>query len=77
MSPKKGKVMSLDKTNKVTSEQAETLLKFANMTDEQFEYWCSLETREEVKAFLKTIPLPEMSGDTLFLTLRKGKGEKF
>lgn len=71
---KKGKELLSDE-RKLTATQAEMLLKFANMTDEQFAYWATLETREEVQAFLKTIPLPKMSGDSLFITLRKGKNE--
>lgn len=67
---KKGKELFSDE-RKLTATQAETLLKFAGMTDEQFAYWTTLETREEVQEFLKTIPLPKMSGDSLFITLRK------
>jgi hypothetical protein len=39
----------------VTSEQVNNLLKFMNMTDEEYALWSSLETREEVKEFLKQV----------------------
>jgi hypothetical protein len=49
---KKGKEFG-DK--ELTNGQVTTLLKFMNMTDAQLEQWCSLETREEVKEFLKEV----------------------
>lgn len=67
---KKGKELLSDE-RKLTATQAETLLKFAGMTDEQFAYWTTLETRKESQAFLRTVSLPKMSGDSLFITLRK------
>lgn len=49
---KKGKELA---SKEITSSQVETLLKFMNMTDAQLEHWSNLETREEVKEFLKEI----------------------
>ena len=49
---KKGKEFG-DK--ELTNGQVTTLLKFMNMTDAQLEQWCSLETREEVREFLKEV----------------------
>jgi len=39
----------------LTNDQVTTLLKFMNMTDAQLEHWSILETREEVKEFLKQV----------------------
>jgi hypothetical protein len=39
----------------VISEQVNNLLKFLNMTDEEYALWSGLETREEVKEFLKQV----------------------
>jgi len=49
---KKGKEFG---DRELTNGQVTTLLKFMNMTDAQLEQWCSLETREEVKEFLKEV----------------------
>jgi hypothetical protein len=51
--------------------RAEFLIKFASMSDEQFEKWSELKTSAEAKAFMEAIPMPQMKTNEMFIKLEK------
>lgn len=71
----RGKKISLIKDReKMSDPRAEFLLKFAYMTDEQFEAWSKLETSAEARAFMSALPMPPMRSNTVSITLERGNG---
>jgi hypothetical protein len=67
----KNKNSFLKERTSIPTNRAEFLLKFAFMSDEQFEKWCELETKAEVEAFMEAIPMPHLKKDEVFIKLEK------
>jgi hypothetical protein len=67
---KKGNAFIKDR-EKLSTPRAEFLLKFASMSDEQFEKWSELETSAEARAFMSAIPMPQMKTNEVFIKLEK------
>lgn len=59
---------------KLDTPRAEFLLKFAFMSDEQFEKWSELKTTAEAKAFMSAIPMPQMKTNEVIIKLEKQEG---
>jgi hypothetical protein len=72
---KKGKAFLKDR-EKTSPLRAEFLIKFASMSDEQFEKWSELETTAEARAFMSAIPMPQMKTNKMFIELEKQEGSK-
>ncbi len=60
----------------LTTPRAEFLLKFAFMSDEQFEKWSELKTTAEARAFMEAIPMPPMKTNKMFIELEQREGKK-
>lgn len=61
---------------RLSTPRAEFLLKFASMSDEQFEKWSELKTSAEARAFMSVIPMPQMKTDEVFIKLEKQEVRK-
>jgi len=66
---------------KTSTPRAEFLLKFAFMSDEQFEKWSELKTTAEARAFMEAIPMPPMEinddgARKMFIELEQREGSK-
>jgi hypothetical protein len=72
---KKGNAHIKDR-EKLSTPRAEFLLKFASMSDEQFEKWSELKTSAEAKAFMSAIPMPQIKTDEVFIKLEKQEVRK-
>lgn len=72
---KKGNALIKDR-ERTSTPRAEFLLKFAFMSDEQFEKWSELETTAEARAFMEAIPMPPMKTNKMFIELEKQEGSK-
>lgn len=69
------------KAEKLTTPRAEFLLKFAFMSDEQFEKWSELKTTAEARAFMEAIPMPPMETNDdgarrMYIELEQREGSK-
>jgi hypothetical protein len=71
----KGKAF-LKERERTNPLRAEFLLKFAFMSDEQFEKWSELKTTAEARAFMEAIPMPPMKTNKMFIELEKQEGSK-
>ena len=69
----KNKDSILKERAEIPTNRAEFLLKFAFMSDEQFEKWCKLETRAEVEAFMGALPMPHLKNNQVSIRLEKEK----
>lgn len=67
---KKADVLIKDR-EKMSTPRAEFLLKFAFMSDEQFEIWSELGTSAERRAFMQAISMPQLTKDEVYITLEK------
>ena len=72
---KKGKAF-LKERERTSPLRAEFLIKFASMSDEQFEKWSELKTTAEARAFMSAIPMPQMKTNKMFIELEKQEGSK-
>ena len=72
---KKGNAHIKDR-EKLSTPRAEFLLKFASMSDEQFEKWSELKTSAEARAFMEAIPMPQMRTNEMFIKLEKEEVRK-
>jgi len=71
----KGKQLIKDR-ERTSATQAEFLIKFASMSDEQFWKWSELKTTAEARAFMEAIPMPPMRTNKMFIELEKQEGRK-
>ena len=71
----KGKQLIKDR-ERTSATQAEFLIKFASMSDEQFWKWSELETTAEARAFMEAIPMPPMRTNKMFIELEKQESRK-
>jgi hypothetical protein len=72
---KKGNAF-LKERERTSATQAEFLIKFASMSDEQFWKWSELKTTAEARAFMEAIPMPPMRTNKMFIELEKQEGSK-
>ena len=72
---KKGNALIKDR-ERLSTPRAEFLLKFASMSDEQFEKWSELKTSAEEKAFMSAIPMPQIKTNEVFIKLEKQEGQE-
>ena len=72
---KKGNALLKDR-ERTSPLRAEFLLKFAFMSDEQFDKWSELKTTAEARAFMEAIPMPPMKTNEMFIKLEKQEGRK-
>ena len=70
MGTKKENALIKDR-EKLSTPRAEFLLKFAFMSDEQFEKWAELKTSAEARAFMSAIPMPKMNTNEVVIKLEK------
>ncbi len=56
---------------RLSTPRAEFLLKFAFMSDEQFEKWSELKTSAEARAFMEALPMPQIETNEVFIKLDK------
>lgn len=56
---------------RLSTPRAEFLLKFAFMSDEQFEKWSELKTSAESRAFMEALPMPQIKTNEVFIKLDK------
>ena len=56
---------------RLSTPRAEFLLKFAFMSDEQFEKWSELKTSAEARAFMEALPMPQIKTNEVFIKLDK------
>ena len=66
---------------KTSTPRAEFLIKFAFMSDEQFEKWSELKTTAEARAFMEAIPMPLMETNDdgtrrMYIELEQREGSK-
>ncbi len=66
---------------KTSTPRAEFLIKFAFMSDEQFEKWSELKTTAEARAFMEAIPMPPMKTNDngarrMYIELEQREGRK-
>jgi hypothetical protein len=72
---KKGNALLKDR-ERTSAPRAEFLIKFASMSDEQFEKWSELKTTAEARAFMEAIPMPPMKTNKMFIEVEKQEGSK-
>ena len=76
----KGKQLIKDR-ERTSATQAEFLIKFASMSDEQFWKWSELKTTAEARAFMEAIPMPPMKTNDngarrMYIELEQREGRK-